>query len=102
LIEALAKAENLASKKAGEVVNTVFGDMEKALIQGNESRSEALVVSRSRTYEGTGEDPNRGNHQCLLQETPVLKVGKSSRTESIFNHRPNVLGRARWGASGAL
>jgi integration host factor subunit beta len=30
LIEALAKAENLALKKAEEVVNTVFGDMENA------------------------------------------------------------------------
>jgi len=45
LIEALAKAENLALKKAEEVVNTVFGDMEKALIQG-EGRKRAQGQSR--------------------------------------------------------
>ena len=34
LIEALAKKENLALKKAEEVVNTVFGDIEQALVRG--------------------------------------------------------------------
>jgi len=83
LIEALAKTENLALKKAEEVVNTVFGDMEKALIKGNESRSEALVVSRSRTTRGTrGGIQDRRNHQCRLQETPVLQGRKRAQGQS--------------------
>ena len=34
LTEALAKAEGLPLKKAEEVVNTVFGEMENALVRG--------------------------------------------------------------------
>ncbi len=73
LIEALAKAENLALKKAEEVVNTVFGDMEKAQFQDQELRGVPGEKSQ-----------DRRNHQCRLQETPVLQGRKRAQGESRY------------------
>lgn len=61
LIEALAKAENLALKKAEEVVNTVFGDMEQALIRGERVEIRGLGSFKVKEYEGyKGRNPKTG------------------------------------------
>jgi integration host factor subunit beta len=52
LIEALAKAEDLALKKAEEVVNTVFGDMEKALASGERVEIRGFGSFKIKNYEG--------------------------------------------------
>ncbi|RJR47683.1 MAG: integration host factor subunit beta, partial [Desulfobacteraceae bacterium] len=52
LIEALAKAESLPLKKAEEIVNTVFGDMEKALAAGERVEIRGFGSFKIKHYDG--------------------------------------------------
>jgi len=78
LIEALAKEENLALKKAEEVVNTVFGDMEKALIRGERVEIRGLGSFKVKNYEGyKGRNPKTGEViEVSPKKLPFFKVGK--------------------------
>ena len=78
LIEALAKEENLALKKAEEVVNTVFGDMEKALIRGERVEIRGLGSFKVKNYEGyKGRNPKTGEIiEVSPKKLPFFKVGK--------------------------
>ncbi len=78
LIEALAKAENLALKKAEEVVNTVFGDMEKALIHGERVEIRGFGSFKIKHYDGyQGRNPKTGEIINVSEKKlPFFKVGK--------------------------
>ena len=78
LIEALAKSENLALKKAEEVVNTVFGDMEKALAEGERVEIRGFGSFKIKKYEGyQGRNPKTGEIiNVSSKRLPFFKVGK--------------------------
>jgi integration host factor subunit beta len=78
LIEALAKEENLPIKKAEEVVNTVFGDMENALIRGERVEIRGLGSFKVKRYEGyKGRNPKTGEViEVSRKKLPFFKVGK--------------------------
>jgi integration host factor subunit beta len=78
LIEALAKAENLALKKAEEVVNTVFGDMEAALTRGERVEIRGFGSFKIKNYEGyQGRNPKTGEIiNVTSKKLPFFKVGK--------------------------
>jgi len=78
LIEALAKKENLPLKKAEEVVNTVFGDMEKALVHGERVEIRGLGSFKVKEYEGyKGRNPKTGEViDVAPKKLPFFKVGK--------------------------
>ena len=81
LVEALAKAENLALKKAEEIVNTVFGDMEKALIRGERVEIRGLGSFKVKHYDGyKGRNPKTGEViNVAPKKPPFFKVGKELR-----------------------
>jgi integration host factor subunit beta len=78
LIEALAKAENLALKKAEEIVNTVFGDMETALIEGQRVEIRGFGSFKIKHYQGyKGRNPKTGEVINVAEKKlPFFKVGK--------------------------
>ena len=78
LIEALAKSENLALKKAEEIVNTVFGDMEKALTNGQRVEIRGFGSFKIKNYEGyRGRNPKTGEIiEVSPKKLPFFKVGK--------------------------
>ena len=78
LIEALAKAENLALKKAEEVVNTVFCDMENALIGGERVEIRGFGSFKIKHYDGyQGRNPKTGKIINVAEKKlPFFKVGK--------------------------
>jgi integration host factor subunit beta len=78
LIEALAREEDLALKKAEEVVNTVFGDMEKALISGERVEIRGLGSFKVKHYDGyKGRNPKTGQIiEVTPKKLPFFKVGK--------------------------
>ena len=78
LIEALAKSENLALKKAEEIVNTVFGDMEKALTDGQRVEIRGFGSFKIKKYEGyRGRNPKTGEIiEVSPKKLPFFKVGK--------------------------
>jgi integration host factor subunit beta len=78
LIEALAKAENLTLKKAEEVVTTVFGDMEDALIRGERVEIRGFGSFKIKHYEGyEGRNPKTGEIIHVTEKKlPFFKVGK--------------------------
>jgi integration host factor subunit beta len=78
LIEALAKAENLALKKAEEIVNTVFGDMEAALIDGQRVEIRGFGSFKIKHYQGyKGRNPKTGEVINVAEKKlPFFKVGK--------------------------
>ncbi|MGD8387914.1 MAG: HU family DNA-binding protein [Desulfobacteraceae bacterium] len=78
LIEALAKAEDLALKKAEEVVNTVFGDMEEALIKGERVEIRGFGSFKIKHYKGyQGRNPKTGEVIHVEDKRlPFFKVGK--------------------------
>ncbi|MFO7784158.1 MAG: HU family DNA-binding protein [Thermodesulfobacteriota bacterium] len=78
LIEALAKSENLALKKAEEVVNTVFGGMEDALIQGDRVEIRGFGSFKIKHYKGyQGRNPKTGEVIHVSdKKLPFFKVGK--------------------------
>jgi len=78
LIEALSKEENLPIKRAEEVVNTVFGDMEKALIGGERVEIRGLGSFKVKQYDGyKGRNPKTGEViEVAPKKLPFFKVGK--------------------------
>ena len=78
LIEAFAKEENLAFKKAEEIVNTVFGNMENALIQGERVEVRGFGSFKIKQYEGyQGRNPKTGQIiNVSAKRLPFFKVGK--------------------------
>ncbi|MFH1082360.1 MAG: HU family DNA-binding protein [Pseudomonadota bacterium] len=78
LIEALAKADNLPLKKAEEVVNTVFKDMENALIKGERVEIRGLGSFKVKQYDGyRGRNPKTGEIiKVTPKKLPFFKVGK--------------------------
>ena len=78
LIEAFAKEENLALKKAEEIVNTVFGKMEQALIEGERVEIRGFGSFKIKQYEGyQGRNPKTGQIiDVSAKKLPFFKVGK--------------------------
>ncbi len=78
LIEALAKAEDLPLKRAEDVVNTVFGDMEGALAAGERVEIRGLGSFKIKEYEGyKGRNPKTGEViEVGPKKLPFFKVGK--------------------------
>jgi integration host factor subunit beta len=78
LIEALAKDQNLALKKAEEVVNTVFGNMEEALVKGERVEIRGLGSFKVKGYGGyNGRNPKTGEIiKVTPKRLPFFKVGK--------------------------
>ncbi len=78
LIEALAKEENLALKKAEDIVNTVFSDMEKALINGDRVEIRGFGSFKIKHYKGyQGRNPKTGEViEVADKKLPFFKVGK--------------------------
>lgn len=78
LIEALAKDQNLALKKAEEVVNTVFGNMEEALVKGERVEIRGLGSFKVKGYDGyNGRNPKTGEIiEVTPKRLPFFKVGK--------------------------
>jgi integration host factor subunit beta len=78
LIEALAKDQNLALKKAEEVVNTVFGNMEEALVKGERVEIRGLGSFKVKGYDGyNGRNPKTGEIiKVTPKRLPFFKVGK--------------------------
>jgi len=78
LIEALAKEKDLPLRKAEEVVNTVFGEMENALISGQRVEIRGLGSFKVKDYDGyKGRNPKTGEIINVGQKRlPFFKVGK--------------------------
>ena len=78
LIEALAKEKDLPLRKAEEVVNTVFGEMENALISGERVEIRGLGSFKVKDYDGyKGRNPTTGEIINVGQKRlPFFKVGK--------------------------
>ena len=78
LIEALAKKENLPLRKAEEVVNTAFSDMEKALIRGERVEIRGFGSFKVKYYDGyKGRNPKTGEViDVSPKKLPFFKVGK--------------------------
>jgi len=78
LIESLAKEESLPLRKAEEVVNTVFGEMEAALIRGERVEIRGLGSFKVKKYDGyKGRNPKTGEMiKVVSKKLPFFKVGK--------------------------
>jgi integration host factor subunit beta len=78
MIEALAKEEKLPLKKAEEVVNTVFGEIETALIKGERVEIRGLGSFKVKKYGGyRGRNPKTGEMiKVASKKLPFFKVGK--------------------------
>ncbi|MDY6878825.1 MAG: HU family DNA-binding protein [Desulfatiglans sp.] len=78
LIEALAKKEDLALRKAEEVVNTVFEEMATALIKGERVEIRGFGSFKPKQYGGyKGRNPKTGEVIDVTPKIlPFFKVGK--------------------------
>jgi integration host factor subunit beta len=78
LIETLAQAENMPLRKAEEVVNTIFGEMENALINGERVEIRGLGSFKVKRYDGyKGRNPKTGQViDVTPKKLPFFKVGK--------------------------
>ena len=78
LVEALAKTENLTVKTAEEVVNTVFKEMEKALIKGSRIEIRGLGSFKVKDYTSyNGRNPKTGKIiRVESKKLPFFKVGR--------------------------
>ena len=78
LVEALAKEENLPLKKAENIVDTVFGDMEKALSNGERVEIRGFGSFKIKDYDGyKGRNPKTGEIiNVESKKLPFFKVGK--------------------------
>jgi integration host factor subunit beta len=87
LIEALAKDQNLAIKKAEEVVNTVFGNMEEALVRGERVEIRGLGSFKVKSYDGyNGRNPKTGEIiKVTPKRLPFFKVGKELKERVDFD-----------------
>jgi len=78
LVEALARTENLTIKTAEEVVNTVFKEMEKALIKGSRIEIRGLGSFKVKDYTSyNGRNPKTGKIiRVDSKKLPFFKVGR--------------------------
>ena len=78
LIEALAKSDNLPLKKAEEIVNAVFGNMEEALINGKRIEIRGFGSFKVKHYDGyQGRNPKTGEIiNVTSKKLPFFKAGK--------------------------
>ena len=78
LIETLAKEQNLPMKKAEEIINTIFGDMENALAKGERVEIRGLGSFKVKSYDGyDGRNPKTGQIiKVVPKKLPFFKVGK--------------------------
>jgi len=78
LVEALAKAEGLPLKRAEEVVNTVFGEMERALAAGERVEIRGLCSFYFKNYRSyVGRNPKTGEKVTIpAKKLPFFKCGK--------------------------
>ena len=78
LIQALAKEEDLPLKRAEEVVNTVFSEMENALVRGERVEIRGLGSFKVKQYDGyKGRNPKTGEViEVSQKKLPFFKVGK--------------------------
>jgi integration host factor subunit beta len=76
LVEALARTENLTIKTAEEVVNTVFKEMEKALIKGSRIEIRGLGSFKVKDYTSyNGRNPKTGKIiRVDSKKLPFFKV----------------------------
>ena len=105
LIETLAQEENMPLRKAEEVVNTIFGEMENALINGERVEIRGLGSFKVKQYDGyKGRNPKTGQViDVTPKKLPFFKVGKELKERvDVYWKFIKGLGRARRGASGAL
>ncbi len=87
LVAALAKEENLPLRKAEEVVNTVFEDMEKSLIKGERVEIRGLGSFKVKQYDGyKGRNPKSGEVIDVgPKKLPFFKVGKELKERADIN-----------------
>jgi len=78
LIESLGKEESLPLRKAEVVVNTVFGEMESALIRGERVEIRGLGSFKVKEYDGyKGRNPKTGEMiKVDSKKLPFFKVGR--------------------------
>ena len=78
LVEALARTENLTIKTAEEVVNTVFKEMEKALVKGSRIEIRGLGSFKVKDYTSyNGRNPKTGKIiKVESKKLPFFKVGR--------------------------
>ena len=79
LVEALAKTENLTIKTAEELVNTVFKEMEKALVRGSRIEIRGLGSFKVKEYPSyNGRNPKTGKIiEVQRKKLPFFKVGRT-------------------------
>ena len=87
LIENLAQTVDLPLRKAEEVVNAVFGDMEKALIKGERVEIRGLGSFKVKKYDGyKGRNPKTGEViDVTPKQLPFFKVGKELKERVDIN-----------------
>ncbi|MFO8163819.1 MAG: HU family DNA-binding protein [Thermodesulfobacteriota bacterium] len=78
LVEKLAKAEDLTIKTAEDIVNTVFKEMEKSLVQNSRIEIRGLGSFKIKQYDGyNGRNPKTGKIiNVESKKLPFFKVGR--------------------------
>jgi integration host factor subunit beta len=78
LVEKLAKAEDLTMKTAEDIVNTVFKEMEKSLVQNSRIEIRGLGSFKIKQYDGyNGRNPKTGKIiNVESKKLPFFKVGR--------------------------
>ena len=78
LIEALAKRANITQKKADEIVNNLFDEMKRALLNDDRIEIRGLGSFVVRHYDPyTGRNPRTGEKiHVPPKKLPFFKVGK--------------------------
>ena len=78
LIEILAKEQNLPTKKAEEVIDTILRNMEDALVKGERVEIRGLGSFKIKSYDGyDGRNPKTGQIiKVVPKKLPFFKVGK--------------------------
>ncbi len=78
LVEVLAEEESLPIKKAQEVVDTVFDEIETALVQGERTEIRGLGSFKVKQYDSyKGRNPKTGEIiEVAPKKLPFFKVGK--------------------------
>ena len=78
LIETLAKTENLTIKTAEDVVNTIFKEMEKALIRSERIEIRGFGSFKIKKYDSyNGRNPKTGKIiKVDSKKLPFFKVGR--------------------------
>ena len=78
LIETLARTENLTIKTAEDVVNTIFKEMEKALIRSERIEIRGFGSFKIKKYDSyNGRNPKTGKIiKVESKKLPFFKVGR--------------------------